>query len=299
MRLLKTMGVLALVAGLLWGGVVPAQADTGVANTQAALSLKSEGGKQPWAEGNIEVIRGEVAAKGTYWIEVAGETIIVDGATEIRVPTLGKEASFDDIQVGMKVVALVYEKDGLHARHILVVNFRLLYGHHVGTLLAYEAGVSITIEDRWGEEVSFDIDADKFKELPPGVDMEQAVDEQPWVTVITRGQPLTDSRTAIGVVVHPLADPVLARLRLLNQMENGLLNRLEWHDFESISGIISVDEAEELVIVDSTELSYDSDTVFILRGVTSAEGEWATVFYKDGLARVVLVGVEPPEIEEG
>jgi len=303
MKLLKTMAVLALVVGLLLGGVVPAQADSGVANPQPPLLLKHEGGRGHWAEGEIRVIRGEVTDKGTDEIDeitVAGETIIVDEATRIRVPTLGKEASFDDIQVGMQIVALVDEADGgtLHARHIVVVPSRPVYGHHVGKLLAYAEETSITIEDRWGNEVHFDIDTDKFKKLPPDVDMEQAVDEQYWVTVITRGHPVSGSRIAIGVVVHPAANPVLARLRLLNRLENGLLNCLKWLEFERVSGIITVDEAEGLITVDSTELNYDDSTIFILRGVTSVQGQSGTVLYKDGLAKVVLVRVEPPEIEE-
>jgi len=296
MKLLKTMAVLALVVGLLLGGVVPAQADTGVTSPQPPLLLKHEGGKGGWAKGEIRVIRGEVTDKGTNEIEVAGETIILDGATKIRIPTLGKAASPGDIQVGMQIVVLAYRAEGdaaLHARHIVVVPGRPQFRHHVGQVLEYTDGVSITIQPRQGDPVEFEI-ADDLKILPPGATVEVG----DWVTVISRRDPADDSLIARGVVVHPLAHPVLARLRMMNRLENGLLNCLEWLQFERVSGTITVDEAEGLITVDSTGLNYDDSTIFILRGVVSVQGQSGTVLYKDGLAKVVLVRVEPPEIEE-
>jgi len=202
--------------------------------------------------------------------------------------------------VGMQIVVQAYKAgdDGiLHARHIVVIPSRPIYGHHVGKVTAYDEGVSITIEDRWGNEVAFDIDADSFKKLPPGVDMEEAVEEGRWVTVITRGHPMSGSRIAVGVVVHP-TNPILARLRILNRLEIRLLNRLEWQGIERVNGTITVDEAEELITIDSTELNYDGSTIFILRGVPSIQGQSGIVFYKDELAKLVLVRVEPSEIEE-
>ena len=293
------MAVLALVVGLLLGGVVPAQADTGVTNPQPPLLLKHEGGKGGWAKGEIRVIRGEVTDKGTNEIEVAGETIILDEATKIRIPTLGKTASPEDIQVGMQIIVLAYIAEGdavLHARHIVVVPGMPQFRHHVGRVDSYtlynpdtEGEGSITIVDKWGNTITFEI-VDDLKVLPPGA----TVDEGDWVTVISRRDPADDSLIARGVVVHPLAHPVLARLRMMDRLENGLLNCLEWLKFERVSGTITVDEAEGLITVDSTELNYDDSTIFILRGVVSVQGQWGTVLYKDGLAKVVLVRVEPP-----
>jgi len=309
MKLLKTMVVLTLVVGLLLGGVLPAQADTGVTSTQPSPPLKPEWGKGRWVLGKVEVIRGvveEVVIEETPTEETPNkiilklseeefEEIIVGEATKFRVPTLGKEASLEDIEVGMQVVVQAYKAgdDGmLHARHIVVIPSRPIYGHHVGKLLEYTDGEHITIEDKWENIITFDI-VGELKVLPPGT----TVEEGDWVTVITRGHPLSGSRIAIGVVVHP-TNPILARLRILNRLEIRLLNRLEWQGIERVNGTITVDEAEELITIDSTELNYDGSTIFILRGVPSVQGQSGIVFYKDELAKLVLVRVEPSEIEE-
>ena len=109
MRLLKTIVVVTLVAGLLIGGALPVLADTGVATNQSTPSFLPEWGKGHWGWGKVRAIRGEVTSVGTNEIKVDGKTIMVDENTQIRVPTLGKERSLSDIQVGMQIVALVYE----------------------------------------------------------------------------------------------------------------------------------------------------------------------------------------------
>jgi len=303
------MVVLTLVVGLLLGGVLPAQADTGVTSTQSSVPLKPEWGKGRWALGKVEVIRGvveEMVIEETPTEETPNkiilklseeefEEIIVDEATKIRVPTLGKEASLEDIEVGMQVVVQAYRADGdgiLHARHIVVIPSRPIYGHHVGKVTAYDEGVSIAIEDRWENIITFDI-VGELKVLPPGA----TVEEGDWVTVISCRDPANDRLIARGVVVHP-TNPILARLRILNRLEIRLLNRLEWQGIERVNGTITVDEAEELITIDSTELNYDGSTIFILRGVPSVQGQSGIVFYKDELAKLVLVRVDPSEIEE-
>ena len=265
MQLLKTMVVLTLVVGLLLGGVLPAQAD----NSQP-----------PWAPGRGQVIRGEVTDVGTDEIEVAGETIIVDETTKIRVPTLGKEASLGDIEEGMQVVVLAYEKDEeLYARHIVAIPGRPQFRHHVGEVTAYDEGVSITIEDKWGNTITFDI-VSELKVLPPGATIEVGA----RVTVISRRDPINDRLIARGVVVHPV---------------------VPWFGLGSISGTITVDETEELIIIGSTELDYDGSTIFILRGVLAVETrQEAIIFYReqedDGLlAKLVLVGIDLPGIRAG
>ena len=261
MRLLKTMVVLTLVMGLLLGGVLPAQADNG---------------KPPWAPGNVKVIRGEVTDVGTDDIEVAGEIINVEETTKIRVPTLGGEASLEDIEVGMQVAVLAYEKDEeLYARYIVAIPQRPQYRHHVGTVTAYEEGESISREDRQGNTIDFEI-LDEFKILPAGASVEVGA----RVTVISRRDPASDRLIARGVVVHP-ARP--------------------WLGLGRVSG--TIEEIDEPIItIDTTEVEYDDQTIFILRGILAVEeGQEATVIYREQedstlLAKLVLVGVDLPGI---
>lgn len=280
------MVVVTLVLGLLLGGVFPVQADTGVTSTQPSLPLKPDWGKGRWALGKVEVIRGEVTGKGGNYIEVDGETTIYveEGKTKFRVPTLGKEASLDDIQMGVRVVALVYkEDDTLHARHIVVIPGKPQFRHHVGIVVDYDNETtvtperSITIEDRQGNTTTFKI-LDSLEVLPPGA----TVDVGDWVTVISHRDPASDQFIATGVVVHS------AKL---------------WLGLESVSGTITaLDEAGKTITIDTTPaISYDVQTIFVLRGILALaveEGQNATVLYReqDGtrLAKVVLVGIDLP-----
>lgn len=262
MKLLKTMVILTLVVGLFLGGVLPAQADNG---------------KPPWAPGRVQVIRGEVidVDLDEDEIEVAGETIIVDETTKIRVPTLGKESSLDDIESGMQVVVQAYRaEDGLYARYILVIPGRPQYRHHVGTVTAYEE-VSITIEDRQGNTIDFVI-LDELKILPSGASVEVGA----RVTVISRRDLVGDRLIARGVVVHP---------------------ERPWLGLGRVSG--TIEEIDEPIItIDTTEVEYDDKTIFILRGILAVEeGQEATVIYREQedstlLAKLVLVGVDLPGI---
>jgi len=281
MKLLKTMVVLTLVVGLLLGGVLPAQADTGATSAQPSLSLKPDWGKGRWALGKVEVIRGEVTGVDTDTdeVQVSGETIIVDETTKIRVPTLGKEASLADIEVGMQIVVQAYraEDDALHARHIVVIPGRPQFRHHVGEVTDYQPEVSITIQPRKGDPVTFEI-LGELKVLPPGA----TVEVDAWVTVISCRDPAGDRLIARGVVVHPLR----ARLGL-----------------ERVSGTIE-EIVGSIITIDTTEVTYDDDTIFVLRGIPDLAvdmGQEAIAFCReqDGtlLAKLVLVGVDLPGIK--
>lgn len=277
MKLLKTMVVLTLVVGLLLGGVLPAQADTGVTSSQPSVPLKPEWSKGRWALGKVEVIRGEVTVIDTDEIEVNGETIIVDEETKIRVPTLGKAASLEDID-GMPAVVQAYESEGeLYARHIVVIPGRPQFRHHVGRVTAYEEGESITIEDKWGNTITFEI-LGELKVLPPGT----TVEEDDWVTVISRRDPVNDHLIARGVVVHPLR----ARLGL-----------------ERVVGTIE-EIVGNTITIDTTDVTYDDRTIFVLRGIPDLAvdtGQEAIAFCRRQeddtlLAKLVLVGIDLPGV---
>jgi len=281
MKLLKTTVVLTLVVGLLLGGVLPALADTGVTSAQTSQPLKSEWEKGRWALGKVEVLRGEATVIDTDEIEVGGETIMVDTTTKIKVPTLGKEeASLDDID-GMQVIVQAYRADGgtLQARHIVVIPGSPQFRHHVGRVVEYIEGESITIQPRKRDPVEFQI-LDEFKILPPGA----TVEEDAWVTVISRRDPAGDQLIARGVVVHPLR---------------------AWLGLERVSGTIEqIDETNKIIEIDTTEVNYDDSTIFVLRGgILAVETEQEAVAFcrKQAddtlLAKLVLVGIDLPGVQ--
>ena len=288
MKLLKVIVVLTVVAGLLLGGVLPALADTGVTNSQPSLSLQLDDGQGRWAWGKVKVIRGVVAEDGVKADKIileSGEEIFVNEKTRYRVPTVGRSASLEDIKPGMRIVALVYEKEEggeivYYARYIVVIPSRPVYGHHVGKLLEYKEGESITIEDKWGNKVTFEI-GDTFKILPAGTDMEEAEAQHCRVTVITRGHPISGSRIAVGVVVHLLRP---------------------WLGLGRVSGTISQITDTVITIDDETEVTYDDQTVSVLRGILAVEeGQTATILYRKQpddtlLAKLVLIGIDPPSV---
>jgi hypothetical protein len=288
MKLVKTVTMTTLVLGLLLFGVLPAQADSDASSPQPSLPLQPEWGKGRWHWGKVEIIRGEVTLKGRDkggdWVEVSEEKIYVEEGTRYGVPTLGNGGGLDDIEVGMKVVVQAYEEDGkLYARHILVIPGRLQFRHHTGEVTEYIEGESITIESRNGETYTFVIE-DELKILPKAASLEVG----DWVTVISRRDPTTEELTATGVVVHP------ERPRERHTWRERLQLRLE--GLEQVSGIITTGDG--VITVDSTELTYDSSTIFVLRGVTGVDGENGTVFYEDDLAKIVLVGIGPSEIPD-
>ena len=289
MKVFRSLIILFLVVGLTLGAALPVSANTSSSADQPQVSVQFDKGKPenegkgPWAEGKVKVIRGEVASIGSDNLTVDSRSIVVGGETTYKVPGLDKEAKLSDIKVGMQIVALCYEKDGkLYARQITVIASRLSYGHHVGEVVTYNAGDNITIKDKWNNIVTFKI-GENFKILPKGT----AVNTGDQVTVITRAHPLTGDRIAFGVVVHHQKPKV---------------------ELQSISGNITAMTSANMT-VDGTVLSYNTTTIFVLRGIAAAPvgggygfpltGQQATVFYREEggakFAKLVLVGINIPE----
>ena len=72
--------------------------------------------------------------------------------------------------------------------------------HRVGTVTAYSAGTSITIQDKDGNLFTFALTADT-KILPP--DTTRTLGDGARVTIISRRDPSGGPLTAQGIVVHP------------------------------------------------------------------------------------------------
>lgn len=157
------------------------------------------------------------------------------------------------------------------------------YQCHVGEVLSYIGGSniengSITIRDKQGNIVVFTIIDGKFKILPPWHGEPQVGD---WVTVISRAEPgQPEELVALGVVVHA-------------RKPAGLGTQLE-----RVTGVIQISDGTITVnVTPPVVMNYDEATIFVLRGVPSADGQLATVFYEadaDGaqLAKFVLVGID-------
>jgi hypothetical protein len=153
---------------------------------------------------------GEVTAVGDGSLTIktkAGDEVsfLVTEDTAIKIPTLGKQATLADIQVGVHAIvrALEGEDGSLTALQISVAPGKPLPKHHVGEVTAYEPGVSITIKAHDGNEYTFLITQDT-KILPAARADELAVGRR--VTIISRRDVTGGPFTAQGIVVHPAVD---------------------------------------------------------------------------------------------
>jgi len=299
MKLLKTLIIAIIVGGLLLGAALPASAAGITTAPQPAVSFlpgKGKDDRESWFYGKVKVIRGKVDGVGTDYITVDGKKITVPDGTKIQWPRQ-KNAKLSDIEVGMRVVVLVDQTDTntLIAHHIIVIPSKPSqpeYKHQVGEVTGYTAATSttngsITIKDKSGQTTTFTIIDGNFKILPPGHGELKIGD---WVTVISHRDPAQpDKPIAAGVVVH------------LGKPSEGTKPGQE-----SISGVIHI--SGNTITVGVTLVTYDNATIFILRGVPTADGQKATVFYRvqvdnTKLAKFVLVGVDLPgitaELERG
>ena len=131
MKLLRTVVALVLVMGLLVGMVPMALAAPGSGSAHASLAFHHDKSRAPWVRNEIVLTRGTVAgvAGKNITVESAGEEveITVNDKTRYNVSTPRWEASLEDIEEGMKIVALTLREDGNHiARQIRVLPGRFL-----------------------------------------------------------------------------------------------------------------------------------------------------------------------------
>jgi hypothetical protein len=267
MRLIKII-VPILVLGLLLGMALPVLA-----------APNRERGGQPI--GKVGVVRGEVQSITGNVITIGDKDVQVNDQTRYHIPTRGKLATLADIEVGMQVVAMVYNQDGtLIARQVLVIPGRPEIKHHVGTVTDFSydpaTGGSITIEDKDGNSLAFVILAGQFKVLPQGATV--AVGDK--VTVISHRDPAQDRLIASGVVIRQPRPEAP----------------------QEISGIITVDTIDETLTIGTTVIKYNDQTIFILRGVLEVQsGQQATIVYREVdselVATRVMIGVDLPQIQ--
>jgi len=129
-------------------------------------------------------------------------TVAVDAGTVIK--TAGSKDSPAAVQPGDRVTvgAVKTENESYLALRIVVIPGKPQKVHRVGVVTAYEAGVSITVEDSKGS-TTFVI-AEDVKILPE----ERAGDLKVGarVTIISPRDPSGGTVVARGIVVHPAVD---------------------------------------------------------------------------------------------
>jgi hypothetical protein len=129
-------------------------------------------------------------------------SFILNDATRIKIPTLGKSAGAADLVVGERVTVRAHldENGSLVASMILVIPGEPVIVHRVGTVTDYQPGVSITIVDKEGNLFTFLV-TDQTRILPPDRANQLAVGMR--VTIIAPRDVAGGRLIAQGIVVHP------------------------------------------------------------------------------------------------
>ncbi len=155
------------------------------------------------AKGKKTTYKGVVAGIDTVRLTL---TLLVDGIplnfvitpdTRIKVPTLASTATLADVKTGVQ--ALVQADGSMTALRVNVIPGKPAIVHRVGTVTAYAAGSSITIQDKDGNTFSFAIDANT-KVLPQDRAAQLAIGSR--VTIISRRDVTGGALTAQGIVVR-------------------------------------------------------------------------------------------------
>lgn len=154
------------------------------------------------AKGKKTTYKGVVAGTGTGSLTLT----LTDGSflnfvitpdTRIKVPTLASNATLADVKTGVQ--ALVQADGSMTALRVNVIPGKPAIVHRVGTVTAYAAGSSITIQDKDGNTFSFAIDANT-KVLPQDRAAQLAIGSR--VTIISRRDVTGGALTAQGIVVQ-------------------------------------------------------------------------------------------------
>jgi hypothetical protein len=172
--------------------------------------VKTPGAKateQAGLHGKPMIYRGTISALGATDMTLtlgdgSSVTIGLTQDTKIMVPDPASQGN--TLLVGMQVMALTFpDQNNLPvARMVLVIPGKPLLVHRVGTVTAYTAGSSITIQATDGNSYTFALTGDT-KILPAGSTV--AVGSR--VTIIAPRDPSAVGWTATGIVVQPATSP--------------------------------------------------------------------------------------------
>ncbi len=156
--------------------------------------------------GKPENYKGTISAVDatSITLDLGGGSLIsaaIVPETRINIPTV-KGAQFSGLLPGMKamVQAIRGQDDTLTARFIHVIPGKPLKIHRVGFVVAYTTGVTITIQDQYGEQFTFLL-TPNTKILPAERASMLVIGAR--VTIISPRDVSSLDRTAMGIVVHP------------------------------------------------------------------------------------------------
>lgn len=158
------------------------------------------------ARGKHENYKGVVSAVDSSSITLTlrdGSSVTIGIAADTRLKFPGpKDSRPTEIQTGMiaMVQAIRDPNNNLVARAVMVIPGKPTKIHRVGTVTAYKAGQSITIQDKKGNSYTFTLGAD-IKLLPAERAGDLAVGSR--VTIIAPRDPASGGVTVKGIVIHP------------------------------------------------------------------------------------------------
>ena len=229
MKILRTIGILALVAGLVLGG-------TGSAFAKGPPEEPPGGGSHsPGKRGLFGTVTSVTPINGSYVIELETEEGIFDitaddTTTKYMVPGETKgpkdldrfleivdENDDGDLEelVDRKLAVLVKDiaEYGTPPPDFTATAIRLMlipspssppsHAHRVGIVDTFTEGTSITIIDKDGESHTFTINEDTVYR-PEGTTAGDISTADPWsfVTVVTKGDPKLGTAIAKAIVLH-------------------------------------------------------------------------------------------------
>jgi hypothetical protein len=174
---------------------------------QATANAEDKDNKQAdKPKGKHENFKGTVAAVDSASITLTlrdGSSVTVGLTADTRIKFAGPKASAPQgIEVGMNamVQAIRDESGNLTARSVMVIPGKPTKIHRVGIVTAYTPGVSITIQDKDGNEFTFTLTGET-KLLPAERASQLAVGSR--VTIIAPRDPASGGVTVKGIVIHP------------------------------------------------------------------------------------------------
>ncbi|MGE5071888.1 MAG: DUF5666 domain-containing protein [Anaerolineae bacterium] len=223
MRKLSIVAILILVAGLMaaTGQAMAGPAGVTARNTgnphgtEEPAGTEMEPGHTPGAQatahaglhGKPQILRGTISAVDASSITLTladGSSVSVGITPQTKIHVPGPQSAGDTLVTGMRAVVMAYNDpnggSGLVARMVIAIPGQPVRAHRVGTVTAYTAGSSITIQAKDGNSYTFALTADT-KILPEERAAALAVGS--LVTVIAPRVPASTGWTAKGIVVHP------------------------------------------------------------------------------------------------
>lgn len=208
MKILRTIGILAIVAALVLGGTASAFA-------KGPPDPHPGGGKHsPGKSGLFGTVESVESIEDYYVVELQTDQetfmVTINGDTKYKMPGAhGPKpdlTTFVDELPERRIAALVEftgDNTANALRVMLIPIKQSVHGHRVGVVKEFIEDQSITIVNKKGEETKFEGMLDEIKLLPTSTTMANIVADETFITVIYSRDPATSNFVVKGIVVHP------------------------------------------------------------------------------------------------